>query len=323
MDAKNDLSDREIVVTRQFDAPRELVWKAWTSSEHINAWWGPRGFTTTTHAMDVRPGGIWRFVMHGPDGTDWDNKIEYIEVVKPQRLVYNHGGGDDDPTQFHVTVTFDEQGDRTGVTMRSLFASAEVKKQMVEEVGAIEGANQTLDRLGESLATLVSPETEFVISRVVDAPRDLVWKVHSEAEHLMHWWGPKGFRMRVANLDFRQNGTFHYHLQAAGGAEMWGKFVYREIARPRRIVFVNSFSDPEGNVTRAPFAESWPLEMLNTMTFEELGEQTKITIRSVPWKATEAERKTFLDGHKSMQGGYGGTFDQLAAYLAEVSTSVK
>jgi uncharacterized protein YndB with AHSA1/START domain len=144
-------SDREIVTSRVFDAPRELVFKAWIDPLQIAQWWGPNGFTTTTHERDVRPGGAWRFVMHGPDGVDYDNKIVYLEIVEPERLVYVHGDGDD-AGQFHTTVTFEELDGKTRLTMRALFPSAAARDQVVKEFGALEGANQTLDRLGAHLA---------------------------------------------------------------------------------------------------------------------------------------------------------------------------
>ncbi len=143
-------SDREIVITRVFDAPRELVFDAFTDPEKVSQWWGPRGFTTTTHSMDVRPGGAWQFVMHGPDGVDYDNRIEYVEVVPPERLFYHHGSVDE-PGQFDVTVTFVDEDGKTRLTMRSLFRTAEERNHVVEKYHAIEGGNQTLDRLGEFL----------------------------------------------------------------------------------------------------------------------------------------------------------------------------
>jgi uncharacterized protein YndB with AHSA1/START domain len=152
------VGDREIRGTRVFDAPRELVWKAWTEPEHIGQWWGPNGFTTTTHRMEVRAGGVWRFVMHGPDGRDYQNKITFIEVVKPERLVYKHGNpeGEEDkglePVSFHVTVTFREQGGKTRLDMRSVFPSAKARDYVVKNYGAVEGMHQTLARLGEYLA---------------------------------------------------------------------------------------------------------------------------------------------------------------------------
>lgn len=140
-------ADREIATTRLFDAPRELVWAVWTSPDHIGQWWGPNGFTTTTHEMDVRPGGYWRFIMHGPDGTDYDNEIVYREVVRPERLVYDHGPA----PRFRVTVLLDEEGGKTRLSMRSVFESREVRDQVVRDFGAIDGMHQTLDRLGEHL----------------------------------------------------------------------------------------------------------------------------------------------------------------------------
>jgi uncharacterized protein YndB with AHSA1/START domain len=145
-------SDREIVITRVFDAPRELVFEAWTDPEQVIRWWGPRGFTTTIHEMDVRPGGVWRFVMHSPDSTDYDNKVVFVEVARPERLVYDHGPGDEsDSPQFRVTVTFDEEGDTTRLTLKLVFESPAERDNAVES-GALEGGNQTLERLGEYLA---------------------------------------------------------------------------------------------------------------------------------------------------------------------------
>jgi uncharacterized protein YndB with AHSA1/START domain len=147
------MADREIVIARTFDAPRELVFDAWIDPKQIVQWWGPSGFTTTTHAMDVKPGGVWRFIMHGPDGTDYKNKIVFIEIVRPERLVYRHAGDEDsEPVRFHVTVTFAEQGGKTRLTMRSLFETAEERDNVVNKYGAIEGGNQTLERLAGHLA---------------------------------------------------------------------------------------------------------------------------------------------------------------------------
>ena len=146
-------ADREITATRLFDAPRDLVWKAWTDPKHIAQWWGPNGFTTTTDKMDLRPGGVWRFVMHGPDGRDYKNKIVYLEVAEPERLVYKHAGDEEtEPVNFHVTVTFTEKAGKTELNMRMVFESAAELERVDKEYGAIEGLNQTLARLGEYLA---------------------------------------------------------------------------------------------------------------------------------------------------------------------------
>ncbi|MBP1962962.1 SRPBCC family protein [Paenibacillus aceris] len=143
----------ELIVTRTLSAPRELVFKTWTDPEHLVHWWGPQGFTLTIHAIDVKPGGVWRYTMHGPDGTDYENKISYIEVNRPETLVYSHGDAEEDE-QFRVNVTFADRGNQTELTMRSLFKSAEYLEYVVKNYGAVEGAKQTLDRLAEELAKL-------------------------------------------------------------------------------------------------------------------------------------------------------------------------
>ena len=141
---------REIVLSRLLNAPRDMVWDAWTDPAQIVKWWGPNGFTTTTHEMAVAPGGVWRFIMHGPDGRDYHNKIVFSEVVKPERLVYRHAGekGTED-VKFHVTVNFEPQGRKTLLTMRMVFATAEEREEVVTKYGALEGGQQTLARLAE------------------------------------------------------------------------------------------------------------------------------------------------------------------------------
>lgn len=140
-------ADREIVTTRVFDARRELVYEAWTDPRHLAQWWGPNGFTSTIQEMDVRPGGIWRMIMHGPDGVDYPNESVFREVVKPERLVYSHLA-----PRFEVTVTFEEQGGKTLLTMRMVFETATERERVVKVFGAIEGAKQTLGRLAEFVA---------------------------------------------------------------------------------------------------------------------------------------------------------------------------
>ncbi len=146
-------SDREIVITRTYDASPERVFDAFTDSAALARWWGPDGFTTTTYEMNVRPGGVWRFVMHGPDGTDFTNLIEYVEVVRPVRLVYHHSDDGPDPEiVFESTVTLEPQGQGTALTLRMVFPSREERDRVVRDVGAIEGGNQTLGRLAAYLA---------------------------------------------------------------------------------------------------------------------------------------------------------------------------
>jgi uncharacterized protein YndB with AHSA1/START domain len=147
-------ADREIVMTREFDAPRELVWEAYTDARHLPHWFGPNGFTLTMIEIDVRPGGVWRYTMHGPDGTDYPNRQTYQEVVRPERLVYWHGEDeDDDPGAFHVTIRFDDLGGRTRVTQRMVFNTAKQREGVIQ-FGAVELGQQTLARLAAYLETM-------------------------------------------------------------------------------------------------------------------------------------------------------------------------
>lgn len=161
------------------------------------------------------------------------------------------------------------------------------------------------------------PLKPFVISRTFDAPRDIVWKAWTERERLMQWSGPKGVTMTVATQDFRPGGLLHYCMRTPDGKEMWGRSVYREIVPPEKLVWVNSFSDPGGGVTRHPLSETWPLEMLTTVTLSETAGKTSVTVEWLPLNATAAELTTFDGAREGMKGGWTGTFDQLAAYLAK------
>jgi uncharacterized protein YndB with AHSA1/START domain len=156
MDAKNvDTQwalEREIVLSRVFDAPRELVFEAWTDPEGLAQWFGPKGFVTKTHEIDVRVGGLWRFEMRAPNGTLYPNRIEYLEIKKPERLVMDHGSDmDEDPNRFRVTITFDSQSDgKTVVTMRQLHPS-KAQRDTGIGFGAVELGYQTLDKLAAKL----------------------------------------------------------------------------------------------------------------------------------------------------------------------------
>ncbi|HYC89525.1 MAG TPA: SRPBCC domain-containing protein [Thermoanaerobaculia bacterium] len=160
----------------------------------------------------------------------------------------------------------------------------------------------------------------FVITRTFDAPRDLVFRVWTDAEHLQHWWGPKGMKVVHCTNDLRPGGAMHYGLQGPDGSMMWGRWIFTEVVPPERLAFITSFSDEEGGVTRAPFFDGgWPLEVHSTITFTESAGRTTLTMVGVPIRATDAERAMFRSAHPSMQGGWSGTLDQLTTYLENQS----
>jgi uncharacterized protein YndB with AHSA1/START domain len=165
---------------------------------------------------------------------------------------------------------------------------------------------------------MLSQTKEFTISRVFNAPLDLVWKANTEAKHMAQWWGPKGFKMLSSKLDLKPGGMFHYGMESPDGHQMWGKMVYREIVPKTKLVFVVSFSDEKGGFSRHPLAPTWPLEVLNTMTFSEENGKTTMTIKGHPINSSEEENKIYFSSFEGMNQGFKGTFDQLEEYLSKI-----
>lgn len=155
MDAsRTDLDARSIVTTRLLDAPRELVFAVLSDPAHLAQFWGPDGFTITTHDFAFRVGGLWHFTMHGPDGRDYDNRIAYEEITPPERIAFAHGGHADTSLNFRNTITLEAVGDRTQLTMRAVFASVEARDYVAREFKAVEGGQQTIARLAAYLKSL-------------------------------------------------------------------------------------------------------------------------------------------------------------------------
>ena len=268
--------------------------------------------------MNVQAGGVSRYIMHGPDGTDYPNKMKYLEVVPNEKLVYTHD--DDDQgvdVSFHVTTTFEDEGDKTRVSMRMVFPTAEERDRVVEEFGADDGNTQTMSRLEDYLA-FYEAESTFTISRVFDAPIQLLYDVHTQKEHILNYWGPKESETEIIEFDFKTGGRLFYCMNMPQG-KSYGQQIYREIVTNKRLTMITTFCNEQGEAIRHPMSDTWPVYMLNSMDFEAVDDnKTKLTIKGVPFNATEAEHQTFLQGHKSMEGGYGGTLDVLAAYLETI-----
>lgn len=184
--------DREITITREYDAPVTLVWEAWTDLKHVGKWWGPRGFTLTTHSKDLKAGGHWHYTMHGPDGTNYPNKTIYYEVEEFKRLVYDHGGNDEQAPLFRVTVLFEDLGNKTRMHMTMLFPSVEIAKQTIKFI-KIAGGNSTWDRLAEYLIKETDQEEVFVIHRSFAASED----------KLKNTWNQVNFKNDLPELDMK------------------------------------------------------------------------------------------------------------------------
>ncbi|MGW7090417.1 SRPBCC family protein [Streptomyces sp. NPDC054871] len=153
-------ADREIIISRNIDAPPELVFKAFTEVRHLSRWWGPEGFTTTTRAFEFRVGGVWQFVMHGPDGTDYSEWITWTEIVPPERIAMLHGEYRDDPNAFESVLTFTPDGEKTRIEMLTVFPTKELRDEAVKKYGAIEGGQQTLGNLAAYVAEIARKGVE-------------------------------------------------------------------------------------------------------------------------------------------------------------------
>ena len=275
----------EITITRLIDAPRERVFRAWTDPQQLDQWWGPQGFTNVTQVCDVRPGGRWQYVMHGPAGETYDNLILYEAIEESARLSYAHSSGEGSDDEFHTTVTFEDVQGQTLLTMRMTFSSAEDYEEALA-IGAIEGGHSTLDKLTEHVV-FDSGIGALVITRLINAPVAAVWRAWTEPERLKRWWGPAIFTSPRAEIDFREGGRYLFSMRSPEEQDFFtvGRFV--EIAPHERIVFTDSFSDADGNAvppTQYGMSEAFPMESQVIVEFEDLDGRTRLTIinRGIP-----------------------------------------
>ncbi|WP_426321108.1 SRPBCC family protein [Pseudoduganella sp. R-43] len=306
----------EIRIIRTYDAPVQAVWDAWTDPAQVAQWWGPRGFTLTTHSKDLRVGGTWRYTMHGPDGTDFPNKTTYHVVEPLHKLVYDHGATDDTPPLFRVTVLFAEVDGRTRMDMTMALADAEAAAQTRQFIRHANG-DSTWDRLAEYLGKRLADEDKFVINRSFEAPLETVFDMWTRPEHLARWLPPTGMEMRFLRADIRTGGESLYCMSNAA-ITMYGRAHYKEIRRPNLLVYTQQFCDENEKIARHPMAPVWPETMRTTVQFAaETPERTRVTVTwEVEGKATAAELAAFLEHRASMTQGWSGSFDKLEALLS-------
>ena len=310
-------SANDIHITRLYDAPVALVWDAWTDLAQLAQWWGPRGFTITTKSKDLRPGGSWDYIMHGPDGKDWPNFARYHEVEQHKLLVYDHGATSADAKpMFHVTARFSDVGGKTQLDMRMTFASAEEAQQSRVFIKAA-GGNSTWDRLAEYLEKEATHQDVFVIARSFDAPIETVYDMWTKPEHIAAWSAPTGFTMQFHDVDLRPGGHGFYSM-TNGQFTMYGRAEYIEMRKPERIQYTQQFTDEHGNMSRHPMAPTWPAKMLTTVQLASEGpSQTRVSLRwEVYGEATDEERATFAMAKAGMTQGWTGSFDKLEENLA-------
>ena len=310
-------SSNEIRITRVYEAPVKAVWDAWTDPRQVAQWWGPRGFTLTTHSKDLRTGGHWNYTMHGPDGTDYPNTTKYLEVVKHAKLVYDHGANDDRPPLFRVTVLFSETAGKTKMDMTMSLATPEAAEEARKFIKKASG-DSTWDRLAEYLAKESSGKDQFVINRTFDAPLETMFEMWTNPAHLSKWLPPPGFDMQYLRADIKPGGSAFFSM-SGNGITMYGRAKYLEIKRPERIVYTQQFCDQHENISRHPKAPTWPETMLTTVQFSSEGpDRTRVTVTWEPYgPTTPAELEMFLVSRGGMTQGWTGSFDKLEALLEQ------
>lgn len=310
----------EILLTRVYDAPVRAVWDAWTIPEQVEQWWGPRGFSITTHSRDLRAGGHWRYTMHGPDGVDYPNVTTY-HVVEPQKkLVYDHGATDERPPLFRVTVTFSESNGKTTMAMTFALESPEAAAQTAKFIKQV-GGNATWDRLAEHLDQTVTGKQSFVIARTFDAPIARVFEMWVNPEHLERWLPPAGTKMRFIRSEIAAGkGTFFVITGDHG--TMHVRADYLSIEPPSRIVYTQQFVDEREQLAPAPGSPVWPATLKTTVLLaEETPERTRVTVTTEPLgDITAAELEAFVLERSGMTLGWTGSFDALEALVDPVST---
>lgn len=287
-------SNRQITVSRVLAAPAQLVFEAFTDPAHVSKWWGPQGFRTTTSEHDLRVGGVWRFVMHGPDGTDYPNLVKYTRVDRPTRLSYEQSGDrPDEKVSFEAEVTFEALGDSTRVTLCLTFPDAQQRDGAVA-FGAVEGGTQTLQRLGARLTALVAERSRVSVSRRFNAPLDLIWRALTEPSMLAQWFVPMECELVSQEIDVRVGGRIHETMRHQGTALSFsGRFTL--IEPKHRIAFTHQWDEPGSPETEV------------TIELHAAGLQTDLTLVQTGLASAESAQ--------SHAGGWGSCLTRLDTIL--------
>jgi uncharacterized protein YndB with AHSA1/START domain len=282
MSAGNSVAapERTLVATRLFDAPREVVYRAWTDPKQLAQWFPPKDFTAPRCEVDARPGGIFRVDMKGPDGAVFVGEGVFREVVPNERLVFTFAGEEAVPPPILVTVLFETQGEKTKLTM---LQTAETVADYLDllKLGATEGIDQSFEKLEALLARTATSRTAasvagrtLTLTRVFDAPRELVWTAYTDPKHIVKWMFANEWESPFADTDVRPGGAFRIGMRPADHHAEGFTFsgTYREVVKPERIV--QALGD--GRVM--------------TTTFEDVKGKTKLTLSVEMAESDEAER---------------------------------
>lgn len=292
----------DLVLQRVFDAPRTLVFQAWTDPEQVAQWWGPHGFTNPRCEWDPRPGGAIRIDMRAPDGTLYPMTGAFDEITPPERLVFTSSALDDrgQPLfEVRTTITLAAQGAQTALTV-----TAQVLRSTPEAAphlgGARVGWSQQLERLDAHLAQAATPaapdDRDLIATRAYDAPRDLVFQMWTDPQHVAQWWGPKGFTTTIHEMDVRPGGVWRFTMHGPDGVDYENHIIYDEIRKPERLVYTH-LAGPR---------------FQHTVAFDEQGGKTEVTVRMRFQSA--AERDHAIQEYHAAEG-LQQTLGRLAQHL--------
>ena len=311
----------EIVISRLFAAPRAMVWGALADPWQVGQWWGPKGFTTTILEMDLRSGGKWRLIMHGPDGTNYPNEMTFTEVIPMERIGLELTGCREGAELIHFqqAMTFTDEDGGTRFTVRITFATAEERDQNVRDYGSIEGGKQMMERLNahlhdrsahplEQLADnrAKAPAThELHITRTFNAPRELVWRAWTDPEMAKQWSGPKQWPAFQMELGKKPGDRWRIGMRGNRPGtdiptEIWQGGILREFVPPERLVYTFAWEN-RANVGLPDDGD--PHQTVITVRLEEHAGKTTMHFHQA-FFATAAER----DGHN---GGWASSFERL------------
>jgi uncharacterized protein YndB with AHSA1/START domain len=318
MAARTDAAATDLVVTRVFDAPRDLVWKAWTEPKRFEQWWGPRDYRGVVTTSDLRVGGTHLWCMQSPDGQSIYSTGVFKEIVPGERLVYTDSFADEHGHRVPASH-YGLPGEWPEATITVRFEDAAAGKTRLTVTHALPpgdpgdmtalGWSESFDKLSVvvgarplGLTVILPTEREIMMVRVFDAPRRLVFEAHTKPEHLRHWWGPREFTMASCDMDFRPGGQWRYVLRSARG-DFAFRGEFREIVPPERIVWTFEFEGAPGDVA------------VETLTLVERNGKTTLTTRSVA--PSRAARDAVLQS--GMETGAAETWDRLGEYVVELA----
>jgi len=315
-----EINKRDLTVTRIFDAPRELIWKAWTNPRLLMRWWGPKHFTAPVSKIDLRVGGRYLHCMRSPAGKNYWSTGAYREIVPLERLALTDSFADekgnvvpaahyemagDWPLELLVTITLEERGGKTTLMLRHEGIPTEDMRDLTYA-----GWSESFDKLAEillakSLTSIVAEpgKQEFVITRVFDAPRALVFKAYTDPDRIRDWWGPQRFINTVDTMDVRPGGIWRIVQRDADGNEYAFHGVYHEVRPPAQLVGTFEFEGAPGHVS------------LDTVTFEEHDGRTTLVEKSV-FQSVEDRDEMLKEG---VEEGVIETMDRFADLLASVT----